>query len=660
MKKRGEVTTFVIIGILIVTAVVTFFFVRNTVFFRDLVQETQKTITVPEQAKIVKAYVESCVKDVADRGITLLSAQGGYVVIPDDPLPRGPVNMFSNYVDIFNDGTSAVPYWYYQAANGVDKVQMPALTAVRDQLEVFINDNLAGCLQDFTVLRGRGYEIDQGAPRSRVAINDENVRVDVSYPLDVQLRDFQFHFDTFSATTERALGKMYKAARDVLAAENEKFFIEDYALDSMAVYDQIPFSGVDFECSPRTWQRSKVIEDMKNVFAATIPSIKIKGSQYALADDFAKYFVTDVGTRPGDITFQFTYSPTWPFAIDILGENSEVLRGKPFAEPTVARFVNQFFCANTYHFVYNLKFPVVISLYDEESGDTFQFATQAIIDHNQPRQNSVEVPTIDAATEICDKRATPLKVYAMGYRSDGSLAALDDAKVSLKCLNEVCDMGNTLWDGSEYSLSGQFPACFNARLTAEKEGHVAASEILSTNEEATITLTLERLYDLDASAMTVSDTGVNPVQPTEQVTFTFDNKDVDYMTTLVYPGSNTVQLAPGTYEITTSTVVQSSGFTIPGKEVKSCVDAPRGGVLGIFGLNEKKCVNYRTDDVQLDQVVAGGGTVMWSVSREQLAGAKKLTLYAVRGPLPRTLEELSKTSSDIAENKYKIRLPELA
>lgn len=267
MKKKGEVTTFVIIGILIVTAVVTFFFVRNTVFFRDLVEETQKTITVPEQAKIAKAYVESCVKDVADRGITLLSAQGGYVIIPDDTLPRGPVNMFSNYVDVFNDGTSAVPYWYYQAANGVDKVQMPALTVVGDQLEIFINDNLADCLQEFTVLRERGYEIDQGTPKSRVAISDENVRVDVSYPLDVQLRDFQFHFDTFSATTERALGKMYKAARDVLAAENEKFFIEDYALDSMAVYDEIPFSGVDFECSPRTWQRSKVIEAMKNIFA---------------------------------------------------------------------------------------------------------------------------------------------------------------------------------------------------------------------------------------------------------------------------------------------------------------------------------------------------------------------------------------------------------
>src|SRR3989344_1664238 len=115
LKKKGEVTTFIIVGIIIVTLAVTLFFARNTVLFRNLVSETQKTITVPEQAKIVKVQVESCMSDTVKAAADLMMSQGGYIFIPNDPIPRGPANMFSNYVDIFNEGSSTVPYWYYQA-----------------------------------------------------------------------------------------------------------------------------------------------------------------------------------------------------------------------------------------------------------------------------------------------------------------------------------------------------------------------------------------------------------------------------------------------------------------------------------------------------------------------------------------------------------------
>ncbi len=658
VQKKGEVTTFVIVGIIIVVLAVTLFFARNTVLFRNLISETQKTITVPEQAKIVKVQVESCIRDTIKDGADLMMSRGGYIVIPTDPMPRGPANMFSNYVDIFNEGSSTVPYWYYQAANGVDKVQVPEMNAVRSQLENYLNSNIVDCLDRFSLLRGRGYEIAYSEPKSRVSILDDEIKSDVAFSIDLRLRDFNFEFDDFSVSVESGLGRMYKAARDVLSAENEKNFLENYALDSMVVYDSIPFSGVDFECSPRTWQRSKVIEAMKNVFATNIPAIKVKDSDYVLADDFDKYFVSDIGKDYEDLSFQFFYSPEWPLAIDILGEDGEILRGKPFAsESTVGKFVNQFFCANNYHFVYNIKFPVIVVLRDGASGEVFQFATQVVIDHNQPRQNKINIPTLELETEICDKEGAESTIYVLGYRPDGSVGSLPDARVSLKCLNEVCEIGRTTWNGEDYSIRANVPACFNGIITADKEGYVGNKEMVSTSEGSSMSLILEKLYDLDVEVMVVSDSGVSPAQPTEQVIFTFDNKNVDYSTSLIVPGMKTVKLAPGNYEVRVSTLVQSSGFTIPAKEIKSCVDAPREGLLGLAGLTEKKCVNAKADEVKLDQAMVGGSTYSWSVSRSELADSKKIILYAPRGPMPRSISELAKSSE--SDSKI-VRMPTLS
>ena len=72
LKKKGEVTTFIVVGIIIVTLAVTLFFARNTALFRDLVSETQKTITVPEQAKIVKLQVELCMSETVTAATDLI------------------------------------------------------------------------------------------------------------------------------------------------------------------------------------------------------------------------------------------------------------------------------------------------------------------------------------------------------------------------------------------------------------------------------------------------------------------------------------------------------------------------------------------------------------------------------------------------------------
>ena len=480
--------------------------------------------------------------------------------------------------------------------------------------------------------------------------------------ININLNNQEFNLDKFTVSADKNLGKLYDLAKEIFLKENTVFFIESYVLDSMAVYsEKIPYSGIDFECSPKTWTKTEVIDNVKNALATNIPEIKIENTNVKLNQDFDKYFLINSVNGYRDATVTFLFSKNWPFFIDILGEDSEIVRGKPFAtENALSRFLSQLFCINDYHFVYDIKFPILISLYDEKTNDLFQFATQIVIDNNQPRENAAVISSLEVDSPICKYPQTEIKVYALGARSDNSMKPIDDARVSFKCLTAVCDIGNTRLEGNDHSLTAKFPKCFNGQLIIEKEGYQRATELLSSTEESTVSVILEPIYELDLNVMVI-DNNIRSVQPTEQVIFTFENKEKDYVTTAVYPGTTQIKLIAGSYDVKSHLIVTSdSGISIPEDEIKVCFDAPREGILGALGLKEKKCKTQKIEAINLDQVFAGGASFTWNIDRTTLANSKKLTLYTLRLETPRNVEELSNIDDRILKNLDKIKMPEIS
>ena len=659
---KAQATGFFIIALLIVSLVVTIYFVKDTVFFERLRGETEKAITIPEFAKEVEAFTESCIRNSLIGGADILGAQGGYITLPLDPYPISPFNLFSNSLDLFGEGKALIPYWFYETVNGIEKIQMPTLKSMEDQLAQYTKLELPQCLSDFENYRKKGYSINYGIVIPKIIINKDEIIATINFPIKIKFQNQEFNIERFKVSVEKNLGRLYDLAKEIYLKENINFFIENYVLDSMVVYsDKIPYSGIDFECSPKTWTKQEVINDLKNVLMINIPQIKIKGSNIGLNQDFDKYFLIDTTNAYKDVTVNFIFSDNWPFLIDILGEDSEIIRGKPFTtENALNRFLTHIFCLNQYHFVYDLKFPVLITFYDEKTNDLFQFATQVIIDNNQPRENRADPATLDLDSPICKYPNNEMKIFALGIKPDDSMEPLDNVRISFKCLTAVCDIGYTKKENNDLLLTANFPRCFNGQLIAEKDGYHRSTEFISTTREATTSIVLEPIYELDLKTMVIDNGNIRPIQPTEQAVFTFENKEKDYVTTATYPGTDKVRLIAGSYDVKSYLIVTSdSGISIPESEIKTCFDAPKEGLLGALGLKEKKCKKQKIEGINLNQIYAGGASFTWDIDRRILSNSKKLTLYTLRFEIPKSVDELTNIDDKILKNSNNIKLPDL-
>ena len=655
--KKAQATVYVIAGIVIVILASLGYMLKTKILTSDWERERTQSLAVPEYAKKVKSFTESCIAQVAQEGTTLLSAQGGYIILPEDSLPPSPANPFSNALQLFPQGGNKVAYWWYETANGIQKNQIPTLTEIKTQLQSYIDTHLDACLQEYGVLKDQGYQINSGKSKTTSEITDEKIYLTVRMPVTLTLNYQTTTLQSFYTSLEYGLGMLLKQAYNMMKTEEQRTFLEQYTLDILNVYDAIPFSGIDMECTPRTWKKIEVFTAIKHALATNIPLVKMEGTDFILSQDVNKYFIVPSKEIYVGTTTQFLYSPQWPILIDILDEEGPVVQGKPYTIGNAASpFLTQFFCLNDYHFVYDIKFPVLITISDEKN-NIFQFATMVIIDNNQPLQNTFAIPAYDTTSPICENANIPLKVQAIAITQDGSLAPIPAARVSLKCVTATCHLGTTDAAGTLHATA---PSCYNAALIVEKEGFHQAKEFISTNEEAIISPVLEPLYPLTVDVQVIDNTNIRPLQPTEQAIFTFEEKDREYTTSMVIPGQNTLSLIAGTYNIQSQLLVSSDPpFTIPEQNLKICNDAPQEGVLGILGFQEKKCVTQRLEQTQLPQVAAGGSTITWLASRSALASAQKITLYIVRSSSPRTLQDLTNLEKTLMENAPKTREPTL-
>src|SRR3989344_8686679 len=112
MKKRGQVTTLVILGIIIIAVVGLTYYIINYGLKSEFEREQEKITTTSEFVP-VKNYFDSCIKSVALDGAVILGSQGGYINIPEDDYPIIPTLPFSNRLQIFNNDALEVPYWFY-------------------------------------------------------------------------------------------------------------------------------------------------------------------------------------------------------------------------------------------------------------------------------------------------------------------------------------------------------------------------------------------------------------------------------------------------------------------------------------------------------------------------------------------------------------------
>ena len=132
--KRGQVTLFIILAIVVVAGIILFFSLKPR-----LVK------SVPEEMRPIYDYYISCMENEVEAGIGILGEQGGYIELPDFEA-GSPYSPFSSQLSFFGQ---AVPYWMYVSGNNFLKTQVPTKVSMEKELSNYVDDRFDIC--DFSL-----------------------------------------------------------------------------------------------------------------------------------------------------------------------------------------------------------------------------------------------------------------------------------------------------------------------------------------------------------------------------------------------------------------------------------------------------------------------------------------------------------------------------
>lgn len=636
MKKSGQISLYVVIGIVVLTTIVTAFYARNYISNALFNKNLESSIIIPEKIKPINTFVLSCLKETADNALKIAGQQGGYTRIPKDPLGLEELNLVSNALTTY--GNNKVAYWFYEQPNGVQKTQVPSSNNIEMQLSFFVENEFENCINNFKEFPE--YEIKQGDVKVTTTLNEDNVVFDLDYPLEIKIKGINFKINKFRQEIESPIYNLFNSALKIFDNLNDNDVLELKTTTMLIANDEIPYSGSTDECIPPIWAVSDVEKNLKDIISKNIQALKVRGTNYKITNSEDNYFVIEPNLKDPNLDVNFLYSENWPLNLDINPREGGILKAQSVTEKLgpLRGLAESFACVSTYHFIYDLKYPVLVIL--NKNGYTFQFGMQVIIDKNEPRQRTIFTNSFeDFDTRICDARNKELTVFTR----DNNNQPLTDVEIKYKCINSQCDIGKTRLNSfNDAVLTEKYPQCLNGAIIASKDGYHFSKETTSTLESSTTTLFLEPYKSLDVDVL-IERAGSGKLEKDEQVYIQLLDDEKENYQTILYPDTNKINLISGNYKVIIYIISNyPEGLDIKEQTISTCFDVPKAGVVsGFIQQKEKKCVKTIIPATTVNKIISGYTEFNFEVTPSDL-NSNKILFHVPYIGKPTKLSDLSR------------------
>lgn len=594
-KKRGQTAIFMVAAIIIL--------LLGSFFFYTQKASLEKAELISPETAPVKNFIDTCISDVAAQAITILGLNGGYITFPDEInsnprsyLQLGPVSSIKN------------PYWWYE---GIESI--PSESFIVNQIERYIASNLDSCINDFSAFNQFDAR-QKGDLDVKVTLNENDVTVDVSYPLELanSLNSTTIMLDNFKETLPIRLKKAYETAKDIYESEKKSFFLEFKTTDLLSMDESIPTTGIETSCSEKIWRVDQVQQKLKRLLNANLPYINIVSSDFnenayvpnpfgedtykeSYYDKHYKWQISD--KNYADLKVSFAYEEGWPMQFNARPSNNGIMRSNAKKSQNFL----DFFCLHIWHFTYDAVYPVRITITDNDpkfQPFQFNFAFMVSVDHNQPRRQNFastlfEQPVLGNQGEYCNDVVNDITVYTMENSTDQK----DIAHVNLTfiCGIFACSIGETDWlsFGAAAGLTRAFPYCVNGILRGSKEGLENGQIFMQTEAPGTYTLYLKPVKEF---------------RDYEIVKHDFDNPSAESRLKENEKASITIKSTQGNFEAFGVNPVEE--------------DFP---IKLLNDDQEYEVTIYLSDETS----IIGGYKGTWKVSSGQVANAKKIRFHVL-------------------------------
>lgn len=500
-SKKGQVTVFIIVGILMLFAFAAIMYFTQTKVTQEISEEAEPALAqVPAEFQPIRSYTENCIQQIGKRGLLILGQQGGYIY-PDL------AGKFSASDPTEADGIDLepikVPYWHYNTEkNKADKVVYSSLApklyakddavmSIEAQLARFVKERLDNCVDNYAPFTQQGFEIDSSEQtedkKVNVKVGENNVIFTLNMPLSAKKGEAETDFTQFYVKIPLQLKHYYEVANLIATTEQNFSFLEKHGLELIAVYSKIdpnyfpPISDVTYEpISAFSWSEVDLQQKYKDLLTSYIPMLRFLGSSNFYQATFpegnilAQRVVDNAVltlTGADDLDVSFDYFGWQPY----FKANSEDGIIKPESQH-ISAFGVLDFNYQRYETHYDASFPTLVTLKDkyafDGAGYSFVFALEGNIRNNAPA-----VPNI--TPEFYPKQISPL-ACGEEHQQTGLLKTvvvdsfskepIEMVKIGFSIPEQIdCDMGITDKEGK---FEDNYPAVYGGTLSLIKTDYL--------------------------------------------------------------------------------------------------------------------------------------------------------------------------------------------
>jgi hypothetical protein len=372
-----------------------------------------------------------------------------------------------------------------------------------------------------------------------------------------------------------------------------------------------PVDGVELSCAPKIWNGREVFNNLRDAIEINTLALKGKGK----TND---YFVVNFGISD-DV--RFINSRNWSSKYEVFPSDDVLLISKPVGNQHGLGVLG--FCYVPYHFVYNLMYPVLVQIYNEK--EIFQFPLVVMIQGNMPRKSlDVTAENYDGL-DICNYRNSLTEITTF----DDNLNFVE-ANISFECFGARCEVGMT--DKENGSLITYLPQCHNGVLYATSNNYKDEKMIYSSVNNGSAIIILDKTYNKKINL----NIGGKDYSGFAIISFRDSKGNTQ---TVSYPEFKQMSLSEGTYHIEVYSYKNSS-LKLGSSTKQQCIDSVQSGVLGFFGVTEKKCYDVNIPEQIISSIISGGGSADYYFSNSDLNSGKSINIVAEEFSTPKSIDEL--------------------
>jgi hypothetical protein len=198
MQKKGQITIFMIMGLLILVTVFSFIYLNNYMKEKQLEQEVADKFELDLNSEKIKNRVEWCINDLGEKAILTLGFYGGKK------------ELVGNF---FDEEVFDANYLYY-----LGEEQTSSVEEMEDSLSIMLDERLEDCLGEVGKpklidveedvvshdLIFESFQVEKGEVDTTTKIVDESVLFTVKWPLELKFKNQEKEMIDFPITKVKA------------------------------------------------------------------------------------------------------------------------------------------------------------------------------------------------------------------------------------------------------------------------------------------------------------------------------------------------------------------------------------------------------------------------------------------------------------------------